>query len=107
MSKEREDEWQICDKRNLDYVLNHGNNACRFACASSRCNHEVGTVLNVMNEEFFMIEVCDEVKTFEELSFCYGIIAGDTVMFEWDYRNCDVVSFTVVRTGVQCGVWCP
>ena len=70
------------------------------------CNSTVGKVLKVVNDEFFTISVCDEVREFKEFSYCYNVQAGDTVFFDGDPDKCDVVSFTVARNEVQCGVLC-
>jgi hypothetical protein len=71
------------------------------------CTSRMGKVLKVVNNEFFTIEICDEVKTFAALSYCYGVDIGDTVIFDWDHHNCEIISFSVLKNGEQCGVLCP
>lgn len=72
----------------------------------SPCNNTIGKVLNVVNDEFFTISVCDEIKEFREFSYCFNVEAGDTVIFNGNPDKCEVVSFTVARNDVQCGVFC-
>ena len=74
---------------------------------SSNCNSNIGTVLTVTNDELFTIANCNDVRVFSEFSYCYGVKKGDEVVFHWNPQSCDFVSFTVLRNGVQCGVWCP
>jgi hypothetical protein len=81
-------------------------NAALYAQSSS-CNSSIGKVLTVTNDEIFSIVTCNEVGVFNELSYCYGVEEGDEVVFHWSPQNCELVSFTVLRNGVQCGVWCP
>jgi len=74
---------------------------------SSHCNSNMGKVLDVVDDELFTISVCNEVKVFKELSYCYGVEEGDAVIFDGFADKCELVSFRVVRNGVQCGVLCP
>ena len=74
---------------------------------AANCNSSLGKVLTVTNHEIFSIATCNEVSVFNELSYCYGVEEGDEVVFHWSPQNCELVSFTVLRNGVQCGVWCP
>jgi hypothetical protein len=73
----------------------------------NRCNSKMGKVLKVVNNEFFTIAICDEVKTFTAFSYCWGVNEGDTVIFDWDHHGCEIVSFSVLNNGEQCGVLCP
>jgi hypothetical protein len=87
-------------------ILISGNIHARLYVENDFCNSTMGKVLNVVNNEFFTIKICDEAKTFEEFSYCYGVKDGDTVIFETYRDNCDVVSFSVLGNGTQCGVRC-
>jgi hypothetical protein len=87
--------------------LTLGNVHARSHAEMNSCNSRMGKVQKVVNNEFFTIEICDEVNTFVELSYCYGIQEGDTVIFDGDHHNCEVISFSVLGNGTQCGVLCP
>ena len=84
-----------------------GNLHASLYAESSLCNNNMGKVLDVVDDEVFTITVCDEVKVFKEFSYCYGVEEGDAVIFDGFTANCELVGFTVVRNGVQCGVLCP
>ncbi len=88
-------------------LINPGDLPATLYAESSPCNDITGEVLNIENDEMFRIAVCDEVMEFKEFSYCYGVQVGDAVIFESIPGNCEVVSFTVLRNNVQCGVICP
>ena len=83
------------------------NVQARFHTEMNGCNIRVGMVLSVVNDELFTIKICDEVKIFEEFSYCFGVHDGDRVIFNWDPLNCKINSFSVLKKGTQCGVLCP
>jgi hypothetical protein len=74
---------------------------------SSQCYSNTGKVISVLDNELFTIEICDEIKVFKEFSYCYSVEEGDAVLFDGNPDKCDIVSFTVMSNGVQCGVICP
>lgn len=81
------------------------SNASLYAQSSS--GNMLGTVLNVVNDEIFTIAVCNGEKVFKEFSYCFEVRKGDMVIFDWDPCNCTVVSFKVLNSDIQCGVFCP
>jgi hypothetical protein len=87
--------------------MTSGNVHARSHEEMNRCISRMGKVLNVVNNEFFTIAICDEVKIFKEFSYCWGVNEGDTVIFDWDHHNCEIISFSVLNNGTQCGVLCP
>jgi hypothetical protein len=87
--------------------LTPGNIHATLYAQSPNCNNKMGKVLTVINDELFTIVNCSDVGVFSEFSYCYGVKEGDEVVFHWNPQNCELVSFTVLRNGVQCGVWCP
>ncbi len=91
----------------LAFLVSPGNGDASLYAEAFSCNKFQGTVVDVVNDEEFTIAVCEETFKFREFSYCYNVESGDTVVFDWSPDNCDVVSFTVQRNGVQCGVLCP
>lgn len=87
--------------------LHSGSVHARLYAETKRCNSTMGTVMNVVDNESFTLKICDDVKTFEAFSYCYEVNEGDTVIFEWDHHNCEILSFSVLGNGTQCGVLCP
>ena len=70
------------------------------------CNNSAGEVLEKVNNEFFSISICDNIKVFKEFSYCYGVEKGDMVFFDSNPDDCVMNGFTVMRNDVQCGVLC-
>jgi hypothetical protein len=89
----------------LNLVSSKSSNASLYAQSSS--GNTLGTVLNVVNDEIFTIAVCNGEKVYKEFSYCFEVRKGDMVIFDWDPCNCDVVSFKVLNSDIQCGVFCP
>jgi hypothetical protein len=86
--------------------MTSGNIHASYHEEKNRCNSAMGMVLNVVNNEFFEISICDEVKTYTAFSFCWEVNEGDVVIFDSDYYNCKIISFSVLTSGEQCGVLC-
>ena len=77
-----------------------------FYADASACNEFMGKILDIVNNEEFTIEVCNDVKVFKEFSYCYDVEKGDTVIFDGNPGKCNFVGFTVIGNGIQCGVLC-
>jgi hypothetical protein len=88
-------------------LMSSGNTHASLYAEASSCNIFQGTVVDIVNDEEFTISVCEDTIKYKEFSYCYGVDIGDTVIFDWSPDNCDVLSFTVLKNGVQCGVLCP
>ena len=91
----------------LSLVVLSGDSSATLYAQSSPCNERVGKVLGVAGNESFEIEVCEKVSVYKEFSYCYGVKEGDAVLFDGMPDDCELVGFTVIRNGVQCGVLCP
>jgi hypothetical protein len=70
------------------------------------CNPMNGTVMKIVNDEEFTISICDASKVFRALSYCYEVEEEDEVIFDSITKNCKILSITVIRNEVQCGVLC-
>jgi hypothetical protein len=88
-------------------LMTSGNVHARSHEEINRCISRMGNVLNVVNNEFFTIQICGNVKIFKALSYCWEVDEEDTVIFDWDHHNCEIISFSVLDKGTQCGVLCP
>lgn len=91
----------------LIVLISTGNIIASLYVKSSRCDSNMGKIVEVVNDEIFTIAVCNDIKVFKEFSYCYGVAEGDEVVFDWFTHNCRFVGFTVLRNGVRCGVLCP
>lgn len=81
-------------------------NAATYYAASGQCNTFAGTVISAENNEIFTIDICGTSRTYREFSYCYGVEAGEKVIFDSDPLACETVSFTAFSNSVQCGVLC-